>query len=514
MLLRGSILLLLLFVLACPSETDTPTPDAGPDTSEPDSSEPDAHEPDAHEPGADEPDPCEALGSDHLGCTFWAAFLNQYPDPARDLEDFRAGLLITNPQDTEATLTLDFFSDAYLDDPDFEDLPIVVAAHSTYLAELPRTPLYTSGIHPLGIRVTSSLPVSIVQLNDVDPALASSDTALLLPAHHLGTEHRALSWPTKVLETVPGFPINLEDQRAFVTIIATAPGTTEVEIHTTAPIADNEDQELVGWDSGTHQTFHLEEGDVLNLPAAPNATPDPDTELPDPDLTGTHILSDAPIAVFSGHEQAIIAFDPEHDTCCASRLEEQLLPTDLWGDHFLASMSPGRTDTWDHWRILAADTVTIHTDPPQDGADDVTLEAGEFLHFFSDEDFEITATGPVLVGQFLISSDQTAQGNLGDPALANLPPTARFLTDYEVPLPAGAYSHHLIITRQAGHPVLLDDSPLDASFVPIGTGDYEVARVEVTDSPTLLSSDHPFGVIAIGLAERNAYAFSPGLRLD
>ena len=147
-------------------------------------------------------------------------------------------------------------------------------------------------------------------------------------------------------------------------------------------------------------------------------------------ITGTRITSDVPIAVFAGHEQAVIGTprSQEEDNCCADHLEQQLFPVNTWGENYLAAASPTRGRNADVWRILAArDGTVITTNPPQPNANNVTLDAGEFVEFEVTANFEVSATGPISVGQFLVSQDVTDDG-VGDPGFVLLPATEQFLS--------------------------------------------------------------------------------------
>ena len=70
--------------------------------------------------------------------------------------------------------------------------------------------------------------------------------------------------------------------------------------------------------------------------------------------TGARIVSDKPIAFFSGHQCAIVYKAP------CGHLIEQLPPTSTWGTFFLGSTGTGRIPTYAFYRVLAAhDETTI-----------------------------------------------------------------------------------------------------------------------------------------------------------
>ena len=96
--------------------------------------------------------------------------------------------------------------------------------------------------------------------------------------------------------------------------------------------------------------------------------------------------------------------------CCADHLEQQMFPVKTWGKHYIASQSFQRGAEKDIWRLIAAENNTqITTVPPQ--AVIPVLNSGEWFEFESDKDFEIVATKPILVGQFL-SAEQAPEPNV------------------------------------------------------------------------------------------------------
>jgi hypothetical protein len=180
----------------------------------------------------------------------------------------------------------------------------------------------------------------------------------------------------------------------------------------------------------------------------------------------------------------------------------------------MAAISPGRGIKKDHWRIIAGeDNVTITTNPPQDGANNVTLNKGEFVKFFSADSFEINATGKVQVGQFLVGQEETSKAQ-GDPAFILNVPVERFREDYLALIPTGYNNNHLLVVREAGSPVTIDGNAIqDASFVAVGGGEYEYVHLDVGPGVYSLEGDAPFAVYAYGYDSAVSYGYPAGLNL-
>ncbi len=439
----------------------------------------------------------------YFGCEYWSVYLDQYDDPTTgaSAREIPHAVVISNPNNVPVTVV---FQSNHIG-ATFNIADPVVPAGQSKAFTMPRMVLDGTGTSNKSIFIRSSMPVTAHQFNPFNnQRLYSNDASLLLPVSSLGKVYYAMSWPTQALPSLPGLPA-IADQMAFVTIVASAQGLTNVVVNSTAQIVAGPN--MSGFPPGVGRNFQLSYGQVLNLKASTGRV-----GATGNDLTGTFIAADQPIAVFAGHEQAVISYDSTRDSCCADHLEQQLYPLDSWGSHYIAAFSPGRTNTKDHWRIMAGeDNVTITTNPPQPGAHQVTLNAGKFVSFFSDQNFEVKASGKVLVGQFLASQQQTEEF-IGDPAFVLAVPVERFRKDYHVLTPSGYSKDYVSIIRPSGVAVTLDGVALDnAHFVALGGGDFEVASVLVTAGLHVMAADAPFSVTAYGMDNAVSYAYPGGL---
>lgn len=129
-------------------------------------------------------------------------------------------------------------------------------------------------------RVRSDRPIVAYQLTSDDRGgcASSSGASTLLPRHVLGTEHYAL--------TLPGNP---EEQRGWISIVASE-DDTEVTVTPSAPTIAGENVPALG--AGEPYIVRLDETDVLQIASAGDGD----------DLSGSFIVTSAPVAVFAGHE--------------------------------------------------------------------------------------------------------------------------------------------------------------------------------------------------------------------
>ncbi|MFU8804699.1 MAG: IgGFc-binding protein [Bradymonadaceae bacterium] len=443
-------------------------------------------------------------GPSYIGCEYWTVDLDQYPDPTSNpsADEIPHAVVISNPGDHLATLT--FESRAVGVTINIADPTVPPGEARAFV--MPRLDVSGTGITQNAIHIRSSMPVIAHQFNPFhNENVYSNDASLLLPVSALGKEYFVMNWPTQVLPCVnPQFCF--PSQHAYVTIVATAPGDTSVLVNSRANIAAGDG--INEFPPGIARNFVLRQGDVLNLEAHGSLG------SPENDLTGTFVAGDQPIAVFAGHEQAVIGDNSEQGTCCADHLEQQLFPLESWGQHYVATFSPGRGIKKDHWRILAGeDNVTITTNPPQPGANNVVLQRGEFVKFYSDQSFEVNGTGKILVGQFLVSQEQTSEVT-GDPAFILSVPVERFRDDYYLLTPTGYSSDYVVIIRAVGESVTLDGVVVPhESFAPVGSGAYEISTQSVQPGLHILKGEEVFGIIAYGFNRAVSYGYPGGLDL-
>lgn len=444
--------------------------------------------------------------SSYFGCEYWTVFLDQYDETGlpggTNARNVPHAIVISNPNEDPATIVFTAFEpDATFDIPD----PVVPPGESRAFV-MPRMDLGGTGITRRGIYVQSTHPVTAHQFNPLNnEQVYSNDASLLLPVSSLGTDYYVMTWPTQGLASMPG--MNMADQMGYMTIIAAHPGTTNLVVTSKAQILGGEG--IASFPPGVARSFSLEHGDVLNLKAQSSGLGTAGN-----DLTGSFIRADQPIVVFAGHEQAVISYDYDRDKCCADHLEQQLFPLDSWGQTYIGAFSPGRTQTKDHWRILAGeDNVKVTTSPPQPDANNVTLNAGEFVTFFSDENFVVEGTGKILVGQFLVSQQQTFE-HTGDPAFLLSIPVERFRDDYVVLTPEGYAKDYITVIRPAGVAVTLDGQVLDeGAFRAVGSGDWETGSFQVQAGVHRLEAAEPFGVNVYGMDNAVSYGYPGGLNV-
>ena len=242
------------------------------------------------------------------------------------------------------------------------------------------------------------------------------------------------------------------------------------------------------------------------------------------DLTGTRVVSNNPISLFSGHECSLI---PENIGYC-DHLTEQLPSTATWGTRFLTASLAGR-NTYDMYRILASQPSTIVT---------VTCSTqlqSNIYNLSSAGDWEtivipgsnssycvIESSKPLLVVQFALGRQIDYAG---DPFMMIIPAIEQYDNDYNIFMPP-EFSRHFVtvfVTPEYYQPdmIYIDDvSQEGADWAAINCTDTTICGYATYAE--LPAGTHrlyhagfraTIGVSVYGFNLKDSYGYPGGLRL-
>lgn len=357
-----------------------------------------------------------------------------------------------------------------------------------------------SGTSKRSYFIKTSSPATVHQFNPLNgDGVYTNDASLLLPTAVAGKEYYVMSWPMRQDDA--------NTLRGFATVVASEPGQTLVTVTPRSDVnAGTGGMEYIA--AGSEVDFLLDQGDVLNLEADGGQGAD---------LTGTRIVSDQAVIVFGGHECANV---PLGINAC-DHLEQQLVPVQAWGNRYIADVFHKRSPTqFDIIRVMAGGTdVVVKTSPPQAGYEEFLLQPGASVTFAANSSFEISASGRILVGHFMIGSSYPGHfkacenTGIGDPAFTLAVPTQQFLSDYTVLTPPGYVQNYLNITAPAGAEVTVDGQPISVPLSQVGDLDWGVAQVPVSVGVHTISAKKKIGLTAYGYDCDVSYAYPGGLRL-
>lgn len=402
-----------------------------------------------------------------VGDEFIITFMANYQDPAA-ISLFISSEVLTNGVVEVAAIS---FSQ-----------PFTAVPGAITTINLPSgTELWTSDVVEVGaaVRIAADNDVRVYGLNRIP---WTTDAYTALPVSSLGQQYTALSYWTGYLADGSESP----SHRGSLAIAATEDGTTV----TITP------SQTVGMrPAGVPYTITMNRYDAYQL-------------LGSPDLTGTVIESNAPIAVFGGHQCASVP--PDYAFC--DHLVEQIPAVGMWGTEALAIPLATRTGG-SGFRILAAeDNTTVVIDGPSSQTS--TINAGETVNGIFDGNLRITADRPILVGQY--SPGTTWDGVVSDPFVMLIPAAEHFLTNYTFTTPSSGFSGNYVnlvaLTSDvlAGQ-VLVDGSPVPvASFTPLPNSAYSGAQVPISLGIHTAEAPNPLGIYVYGFDEFDSYGYSGG----
>jgi hypothetical protein len=404
-------------------------------------------------------------------------------------------------------------------------------------------------------RVVTSAPVIAYQFNPLHNTeqAFSNDASLLLPTDALDREYLVttgdgIKLGVSMLETV--------DAGSYVVVVGVTPEPAQVTIEASVDVVNVQARDVTV--VGRTVTASVGRYEVL---AVSSRVPGAGT-AGEGNLSGTRVIADRPVAVFSGNVATVVPAGPD-SKCCADHLEEQIFPLSSWGRRFVAPHSlvrrvSGVAET-DGWRITAAEAATTLTyTPSRPAGAPQSLGAGESVEFFSSSSFMVLASKPVLVTQFLTSSGQAptiepdpfsgygmcAEGPSGDqqctasvgsravcygagmgtcspisdPSMILIPPVEQFRDDYLFLAPRDYDTDFINVMAKAGTNVTLDDTPIAADrFLAIGELDgtqWRLLTLEVSDGAHRLTANQPVGLLVYGYDKDVSYGYPGGLNLE
>ncbi|MFT4702548.1 MAG: hypothetical protein ACI81R_000233 [Bradymonadia bacterium] len=468
----------------------------------------------------------------YIGCEYWAVDLDNAFVPAGggqfiDADGKPFAVVVSNPSaNIAADITVTKFDPVTLTDVvewsgtvqpgELEVIPLHFYENASDREGIPLSDIQGTMIGYESFKVSSTVPIVAYQFNPLDnETVYSNDASLLFPTSSLGTNY----WVMTRRQT-------FDILKAYVTVVATLPGATEVTLSLPPRTLENPLVTLAGVDAdnATRVIPALEGGDVLTVTLQQGQILNLETNRPGADLTGTRVQSNRPVAVFGGAEAANAPTDDrcvyrvsrddwvceatrlsvnptpcvndngepditrcsDYITCCADHIEHQMLPVNVWGRNFNATRSQPRGDEADTWRVLAANdntTVTLLELPatwplpgmlPTASRREVTLNAGEWFEFQSPVDFEIASSGPIMVGQFLsaefapypqsIDAQQPphSDAGTGDPAFILAVPVEQYRDEYTFLAPSGFEFDYVTVTAPVLSTIILDGEEIPA----------------------------------------------------
>ncbi|MCA9707003.1 MAG: IgGFc-binding protein [Myxococcales bacterium] len=439
------------------------------------------------------------------GCEFWAvdlpnawAGINGSPAPA----DQQFAVVVANTS-SDVPANVEVFVASSGTAVDSASVPIG-QIHEFRLAALnqaPRANTYDGQAY----RVVSDVPITAYQFNPLDNTVQvfSNDASLLFPTHVLDTDYTAVTGDSILLGTDQ--EPQGDNSGAFVSVVGTEDGTV-VDLFP-----------AWGLYPGASQGVMLDRGQVFTaVSLGPNTFPG---QTGDGNLSGSRVVADRPVAVFSGN---VATIEPNPGQCCADHLEQQMLPLVAWGHGYAAAPPPapgGGTYDPAGYRISGSfDGTQLTYSPSTPPGAPTTIDAGQTVRFQTNQAFTVTSNAedrPFAITQFLLSNQAISGfGQPGDPAMISLPAVEQFQTSYIFLVPDGYATNYVTVVRVADTEVSRDGvSVAAAAWRPLGTLDgvaHEYVALGVPTCSHSIESEEPCGIISVRYDPDVSYGYPGG----
>ncbi len=321
-------------------------------------------------------------------------------------------------------------------------------------------------INDRSVRVVADRAVSGIALNRRE---FTSDQTALLDITGLGEEYRLLAW-----DSVFG--------GSQVSITAVADDTT---VTITSPV------NLAGG-------FLANIPFVITLDAGKSISFNP--EFNSGDLSGMHIVGSADLAVFGGTTCAQV---PVGVVAC-DHLIEQNFSVDHFDNSFVLVPNFGGGTDGDLIRVIAAQD---NTEVFLNGVSQGVLNAGEFMQIDQVNAALLSASAPVMVGQYMRGQGGTR--DVGDPAFAIVPSVNQWLASYVYATPIGAEVFlqnflNVAIDAAMATTLLLNGVAVDTSAF-TALDDFLMGNIAIDPGFGTISADVPFLAMISGFGNFDSY---------
>ena len=294
---------------------------------------------------------------------------------------------------------------------------------------------------------------------------------------------------------------------------STALGTSYYAVGATNSIGYPSQLSIVGTQNGTTVTITpataLAGGHPANVPFtvalnAGQAVLYTDAGGTGSDVTGTRIVSSAPIAVFGGNQCVDI---PSNSTACDHTITA-LPSTDHYTTHAVVPTTTGTEGASSNiLRILAATDGTVVT---YNGAVAATLGAGQFADIRTGPGGELTSNNPVLLNEYLTGQSEHP-GVLGDPAQSYIPGVDQELSNYVFSTPVGsqAYTNNFLNISIATADIaslMLNGVAVPASdCVALAGTQYSTCQIAIDPGAGTILANNPFLLLVDGGTTNDSY---------
>lgn len=366
--------------------------------------------------------------------------------------------------------------------------PFSINANTTTIVTIPDNLRLVAAnvISNNGFSIESAQPIAAYLIDTNTPA-ASNDITNLFPIQGLGNNYRIMAGTSGVVSNGSQLSLTATQNNTVVTITPSVNTTTGQLANVPFNVTLNKNQSIMYYAAGSGASA---------------------------DLTGTKVNSSQPIAVLAGH---LCGNVPPNATAC-DHLIEQMPTTANLGTNFVVVPTKQRGNAPGDVLKILADVDGTQVTLNEGGTTTLfNLNAGEFRVLQSNNSINqlssVTSNNPILLGQFMVGSEQTGVSGLGDPAFSLIPDQSQWLKNYIFNVPIGYQNDFLNIagSLDAINNLKLDGISVNSSlFSPVVGTSLFGGLINITDGSHLIESTESFMLLGHGFDNSFASYFGVG----
>ena len=237
------------------------------------------------------------------------------------------------------------------------------------------------------------------------------------------------------------------------------------------------------------------------------------------DLTGTHIVSNKPLTVISGHECSQVPLGVGY----CEHMTQQIPPTITWGKQFLLVPFEHR-QSGQYTKLVSSQdhtTITISCNGSTTNVVNIKNKGGNYTFFFSSSQYcHIQANKPVIVVLFATGG---LLDNRGGPIMILVPPIEQYSCRYDFPIFINIDFVGISVTTTpkdfSPNSILLDGVPLtnwvtilNSSMDIVGYG-TKIATTSNTRHTVVHTGNGTLSVLLYGFKRGHGYSLLVGMML-
>lgn len=363
------------------------------------------------------------------------------------------------------------------------------------------------------VEITSDVPITVYCFSSQS---TTSDSYAAIPVSHWGNEYVVTTFPNDqyAIEqpVTPLDSIYLLEPRTGEFLIMAGYDNTRIEFKPAAITR-------YGKQYDRYTTIILHEGESYLVQSVK-------AQMGQGDLTGSHIRSDKPIGVLSGHVRTAVPHGLRRPFDSKDHLIEMLPPAESWGKDFI-TVPFDVCPFGDYFRVVTLESGTVIDIEKPSGPEQLKFTNGKYVEIVLNEPAVWKSNKPIQVSQMMMHTGLASDNYFYDPCLVIVPPVEQYVSRILFQTPGNSvynpyqFDYHyisIIADEESLESLALDGRAVD-EITPIRSNnltdtDLYWARIKILDGVhELKCRDGRFAGTIFGYGEHDSYGMTLGASL-